>query len=106
MNADGNEILQITYKFFPHYDDNGNKEYEFNIYKANDEAKKFGSYERKYLNLKVIKALRDVESEMRNSRTSPVKKMLDEYSIDKKELKRIADGYEKSSSRLSPSDKD
>lgn len=99
-NADGNEILQITYRFFPHYDDSGNKEYEFNIYKANDEAKKFGSYERKYLNLKVIKALRDVESEMRNSRTSPVKKMLDEYSIDREELKRIADEYEKSSKEI------
>lgn len=99
-DADGNEILQITYKFFPNYDDNGNKEYEFNIYKANDEAKKFGSYDRKYLNLKVIKALRDVESEMRNLRTSPVKKMLNEYSIDKEELKRIADGYEKSSKEI------
>lgn len=99
-DADGNEILQITYKFFPHYDENGNKEYEFNIYKANDEAKRFGSYERKYLNLKVIKALRDVEGEMRNSRTSPVKKMLDEYSIDKEELKRIAGGYEESSKEI------
>jgi len=99
-DADGDEILQITYKFFPHYHENGNKEYEFNIYKANDEEKKFGSYERKYLNLKVIKALRDVEGEIRNSRTSPVKKMLDEYSIDKEELKRIAGGYEESSKEI------
>lgn len=99
-DKDGNEILQITYKFFPHYDDIGNKEYEFNIYKANDETKRFGYYERKYLNLKVIKALRDVESEMRNSRTSPVKKMLEEYSIKKEELKRIAEGYARSSKEI------
>ena len=99
-DSDDNEILQITYKFFPHYDDNGNKEYEFNIFKANNETRRFGSYERKYLNLKVIKALRDVESEMRNARTSPVKKMLDEYSIEKEALKRIASGYEKSSKEL------
>lgn len=95
-NASGEEELQITYKFFPHTDDNGNKEYEFNIYKANDESRRFGAYERKYLNIKVIKALRDVEGEMKNSRTSPIKKMLDEYSINKEELKRIADEYEKS----------
>lgn len=99
-NIDGKEELQITYKFFPHADDNGNKEYEFNIYKANDESRRFGAYERKYLNLKVIKALRDVEGEMKNSRTSPIKKMLDEYSIDKDELKRIADEYEKNGKEI------
>lgn len=99
-NAADEEELQITYKFFPHIDDNGNKEYEFNIYKANDESRKFGSYERKYLNLKVIKALRDVEGEMRNSRTSPVKKMLDEYSIDKARLERIAAEYKKSGKEI------
>lgn len=99
-NEKDEEELQVTYKFFPHYDDNGDKEYEFNIYKANIESRKFGSYERKYLNLKVIKALRDVEGEMRNSRTSPVKKMLDEYSIDKKDLERIAAEYEKSGKEI------
>jgi len=99
-DTDGNEILQITYKFFPHIADDGNKEYEFNIYKGNDESRKFGSYERKYLNLKVIKALRDVEGEMKNSRTSPVKKMLDEYSIDKEKLKHIADEYEKNGKEI------
>ncbi|WP_044600396.1 AAA family ATPase, partial [Candidatus Stoquefichus massiliensis] len=99
-NDNGEEELQITYKFFPHIDDNGNKEYEFNIYKANDESRRFEAYERKYLNLKVIKALRDVEGEMKNSRTSPIRKMLDEYSIKKDELKRIADEYEKSSKEI------
>lgn len=99
-NTDGEEELQITYKFFPHMDDNANKEYEFNIYKANDESRRFGSYERKYLNIKVIKALRDVEGEMRNSRTSPIKKMLNEYSIDKDKLKRIANEYEKSGKEI------
>lgn len=99
-NTNSEEELQITYKFFPHTDDNGNKEYEFNIFKANDESRRFGAYERKYLNLKVIKALRDVEGEMKNSRISPIKKMLDEYSIDKDELKRIADEYEKSGKEI------
>ncbi len=47
------------------------------------------------MNLKVIKALRDVESEIRNSRTSPIQKMLKDYAIDKKDLERIAEEYKK-----------
>lgn len=97
---DGEETLCITYRFFPHIDDIGNKEYEYVIFMGNDEKRIFGATERKYLNIKVIKALRDVESEMRSSRLSPVKKLLDEYSIDKQELERIADGYKESSNEL------
>jgi len=96
----GNEVILLTYKYFPHEDDIGNIEYNYSIYKAGDEAKKFGSYDRKYLNLKVIKALRDVEGEMRNSRTSPVKKMLDEYSIDKAKLEYIAEQYKKNGEEI------
>jgi len=99
-DEEGNEVLLLTYKFFPYEDDIGNIEYNYSIYKAGDEAKKFGSYDRKYLNLKVIKALRDVEGEMRNSRTSPVKKMLDEYSIDKAELEHIAEEYKKNGKEI------
>lgn len=92
-DEEGNEVLLLTYRYFPYEDSIGNIEYNYSIYKAGDEAKKFNSYDRKYLNLKVIKALRNVEGEMRNSRTSPVKKMLDEYSIDKAELEHIAEAY-------------
>ncbi|MBU3175191.1 AAA family ATPase [Clostridium estertheticum] len=99
-NVTGEEKLLLTYRFFPYEDDMGNVEYQYSIYKAGDEAKKFGAYERKYLNLKVIKALRDVEGEMRNTRTSPVKKMLDEYAIDKAELERIAEEYKKSGEEI------
>jgi len=100
VNADGEEELLLTYRFFPHEDNMGNIEYQYNIYKGGNEAKKFGAYERKYLNLKVIKALRDVEGEMKNTKTSPVKKMLDEYSIDKAELERIANEYRKSGKEI------
>lgn len=96
----GEETLKITYKFFPHTDDMGNKEYEFVIFMGDDEKRIFGSSERKYLNIKVIKALRDVESELRNSRLSPVKKMLDEYSIDKQELEHIAEEYRRSGEKI------
>lgn len=94
-NEEGKEILKLSYRFFPYVNDAGNIEYQYNIFKGNDETKKFGSYERKYLNLKVIKALRDVESEIRNSRTSPIQRMLKDYAIDKKDLENIAEEYRK-----------
>lgn len=96
----GKEVLRITYRFFPHVDDIGNKEYEYIIFMGDDEKRTFGAAERKYLNIKVIKALRDVEAELRSTKLSPVKKMLDEYSIDKKELELIAKEYKKSSEEI------
>lgn len=99
-NEKGKEVLKLTYRFFPYIDDAGNIEYQYNIFKGNDETKKFGSYERKYLNLKVIKALRDVESEIRNSRTSPIKRMLKDYAIDKNDLERIAEEYRKNGEEI------
>ena len=99
-NEKGKEVLKLTYRFFPYIDDAGNIEYQYNIFKGNDETKKFGSYERKYLNLKVIKALRDVESEIRNSRTSPIQRMLKDYAIDKKDLEYIAEEYRKNGEQI------
>lgn len=99
-NEKGKEVLKLTYRFFPYIDDAGNIEYQYNIFKGNDETKKFGSYERKYLNLKVIKALRDVENEIRNSRTSPIQRMLKDYAIDKKDLERIAEEYRKNGEEI------
>lgn len=99
-NEKGKEVLKLTYRFFPYIDDAGNIEYQYNIFKGNDETKKFGSYERKYLNLKVIKALRDVESEIRNSRTSPIQRMLKDYAIDKKDLEGIAEEYRKNGEEI------
>ncbi len=93
MTEDGNEQLLITYKFAPYTDSLGNITYQYSIYMADNEARRFTANERKYLNLKVIKALRDVEGDMRNARTSPVKKMLNEYAIDKKEIEKISDAY-------------
>ena len=100
MSDEKKEVLKISYRFFPYTDDLGNIEYQFNIFKGNNETKKFGSYERKYLNIKVIKALRDVECEIRNSRTSPIQKMLKDYSIDKDDLERIAEEYRKSGEEI------
>lgn len=93
INEDGEEKLLITYKFEPIQRDDGKFEYEFHIFKGGDETKKFDNRDRKYLNMKVIKALRDVENELKNSRMSPINKLLKQYDIDKEELKRIAESY-------------
>lgn len=65
-----------------------------------DLSRKFGSRERKYINLKVIKALRDVEADIRNSKKSPVKKMLEEYRISKDVLENIANEYKECGDRV------
>lgn len=97
---DDEEKLLITYKFFPQDDSKGGVEYQFTIFKGKDETKIFGAPNRKYLNIKVIKALRDVESELRNTRTSPVNKLLKNYAIDKTELERIAEEYKNSGDEI------
>lgn len=93
LDAEGNEVLLLSYKFFPHIDEFGKKEYQYEVYMRDDMSRKFGSRERKYLNIKVIKALRDVEADLRNSKKSPVKKMLDDYKISKEVLENIASEY-------------
>lgn len=93
ITEDGEEKLLITYRFEPIQRDDGKCEYEFHIFKGGDETKKFDNRDRKYLNLKVIKALRDVENELRNTKISPINKLLKQYDIDKEELKRIAESY-------------
>ena len=100
LDVNGNEVLLLSYKFFPHVDEVGKKEYQYEVYMKNDMSRKFGSRERKYLNLKVIKALRDVEAELRNSKKSPVKKMLDEYRISKDILENIANEYKQCGDRV------
>ena len=100
LDDNENEVLLLSYKFFPHVDEFGKKEYQYEVYMKNDMSRKFGSRERKYLNLKVIKALRDVEAELRNSKKSPVKKMLDEYRISKDILENIANEYKQCGDRV------
>lgn len=87
---DGEKRLKITYKYYPMYDNKGNKEYGYIIYKGEDEENKFTYEDRRYLNVKVIKAIRDVESEINNSRKSPLSKLIKNYCIEKNELDIIA----------------
>jgi len=94
----GEEKLLITYKYFPVEKENGETEYQYIVFKGHDETKRFNHEDRKFINIKVIKALRDVEGEMKNTRTSPVNKLLKNYYIDKNDLKDIAEKLQESGS--------
>lgn len=100
MGDDGEEELLLTYRFFPHKDFLGHKEYEFEIFMGEKRENRFGPRERKVLNFKVIKALRDVDKEFKNNKTSPIRKLLDQYSIEQSELENIANEYKKCSERV------
>ncbi len=87
----GKRLLKLTYKFYPQIDTKGRKDYVYSIYKGNDEKNLFTYENRKYLNMRVIRAIRDVESEMKNSK-SPLAKLINRnYKIDKQDLERISE---------------
>ncbi len=90
VNDGGEKKLLITYKYYPLQNKDGKNEYNYIIFKGENEDNKFTYEDRKYLNIKVIKAIRDVESEINNSRTSPLNKLIKSYSIEKSELEEIA----------------
>lgn len=85
--SDKPSTLRLTYQFFPSPESN---EYLYTIFQGNRPEVQFTHNHRKYLNIKVINAIRDVESEMRNSRKSPINNLLKQYEIDKNELEDIA----------------
>lgn len=94
--------LRFTYHYFPTQNQNGTYKYEYRIYQGNQENIAFTHYHRRYLNIKVINAIRDVESEMRNTKKSPLNLLLKDYDIKKEELEIIAsDLKEKSDEVLS-----
>lgn len=91
VNDNGEKKLLITYKYYPIENKEGKNEYSYIIFKGENEDNKFTYEDRKYLNIKVIKAIRDVESEINNSRTSPLNKLIKSYCIEKSELEAIAE---------------
>lgn len=91
VKENSEEKLLITYRYFPVEKENGDIEYQYIIFKGKNESNRFTHEDRKFINIRVIKALRDVEGEMKNTRTSPVNRLLKSYCIDKSDLKDIAE---------------
>ncbi|MBS3873131.1 MAG: AAA family ATPase [Firmicutes bacterium] len=90
---DGKETLKLTYKFFKKHGDK--PDYSYAIFKGDDETRAFTYEDRKILNIRVIKAIRDVELEMRNSRTSPLTQIIrQKYTVSKDVLAEISKALE------------
>ncbi|MEK3701936.1 AAA family ATPase [Paenibacillus sp. FSL R10-2199] len=92
--------LRLTYRYYPIERGDGSYEYMFTIYQGEDETNLFTHRQRKYFNIRVISALRDVESEMKNSKKSPITELLKEYDFDKNELEVITQNLKSHSNEL------
>jgi putative ATP-dependent endonuclease of the OLD family len=67
------------------------KEYGYFIYLGENEEISFGYRERKILNFMVIDAIRDVESDLKSERRSPIKKLINRMDISGDKLVEIAE---------------
>jgi putative ATP-dependent endonuclease of OLD family len=85
------DTIRLTYRYFPRIKEDGTVEgYNYKIFKGNNEENEFTHTDRKYLNIRVIKPVRDVEAEIKNARKSPLNSLLKGYNIEKKALEAIA----------------
>lgn len=99
--SDSPPTLRITYKYLPVIDDEGNiSKYEYLIYKGYDENRVFTHSDRQFINIRVINALRDVESELKNSKKSPIGVLLKHYEIAKEDLEHIAKNLKEKSDEV------
>ncbi|OXS72074.1 ATP-dependent nuclease [Priestia filamentosa] len=92
--------LRLTYQYYPTKKTNKGYEYEYRIYQGERQEVSFSHSHRKYLNIKVIPAMRDVESEMKHIKKSPINQLLKNYDIRKGELKEIADKLKETSDEV------
>lgn len=94
------DTIRITYQFFPEVDSMGNTEYKYQIFQGENKELNFGHSERRFLNMKVIPPIRDVEKDIRSNKKSPIKALLKDYDIDSKELEAISDELDDATSSL------
>ena len=93
--------LQITYRFYPNRDENENIiNYNYVIYKGKNENNRFTNEDRSYLNIFVIKALRDVERELKSGKKSPLYKLVQQYEIANEDLADIAEALEEAANKI------
>ncbi|MGL6127218.1 ATP-dependent nuclease [Chryseobacterium artocarpi] len=89
--SDDPPTLKITYRFAPERNEFGKIiNYQYQIFKGSMEDKKFTHEDRSFINIYVIKALRDVERELKSNRNSPLYKLVKQYEISKEDLEKIA----------------
>lgn len=84
--------LRLTYVYRPTRDEKGNiLRYDYIVFKGNNEAYHFKNEDRGYINIYVIKALRDVERELKANRQSPLYKLVKKYEIAQEKLEEISE---------------
>ena len=87
--------LEFTYKYVPVVDEDQKiLRYEYKIFKGNNEQNPFTSTDRNYINIYVIKALRDVERELKANKHSPLYKLVQQYDIQKEDLQEISEAMQ------------
>jgi putative ATP-dependent endonuclease of OLD family len=90
--SDAPPTLRLTYKFIPNKDEFEKiSNYKYIIFKGNNEEYKFTNEDRSYINIYVIKALRDVERELKSNKNSPLYKLVKQYEISSDHLEEISD---------------
>jgi len=83
--------LQFRYRFFPEKNDKGQiVRYTYAIYKGSGDNKNFSHNDRNYINIHVIRALRDVDRELRAGKGSTLYQLVKTYDISKEDLKDIS----------------
>jgi putative ATP-dependent endonuclease of the OLD family len=98
--SDSPPTLKLTYMYFPTQNIDGTFTYQYQIYMGDKPEIPFTSQHRRYFNIKVIPALRDVEGEMKSLRKSPIQQLLKSYDIRKDELKTISDKLKETSNEV------
>lgn len=89
--SDSPPTLQFTYRFFPLVDTRGNiAQYTFEIYKGISRDVFFTNEDRSFINIHVIKALRDVDRELKASKKSPLYRLVKQYDVSKDMLEDIS----------------
>ena len=79
--------LQFRYRFFPERNDKEQiVRYAYAIYKGKNEVNKFSHDDRNYINIHVIRALRDVEKDLRPGKGSTLYQLVKTYDISKDDL--------------------
>jgi len=87
--------LEFTYKYFPVVDEDEKiLRYEYKIFKGTNEQNPFTAGDRNYINIYVIKALRDVERELKANKYSPLYKLVQQYDIQKEDLEEISEAMQ------------
>lgn len=97
--SDGPPTIKLTYRYYPRESERGT-DYQYKIFQGDKEEVAFTHFHRKYFNIKVINAIRDVELEMKSIHKSPLNKLLSQYDIRKEELEEIADKLKETSEEV------